>query len=346
VMKAKLSIFLMVFLSACITLPEQESQKNTMMNVQLETMKQRRDVEQIRNDISDLSSEVAAIKKKTDKDISAIKKKSDGAAEAASLNALRESQASLLTQLSQLTREVQMIKGQFEENKYFTNKRDKELSTDKESLSAKASALEKELKEAKTDAEKDRSETKKNIEELKKNLEEAKKELTALSQKKITEAASRAADTSHGDDPQRLYDNAQTDYKEKRYAEGRKKFERLLKDYPEHSLVPNSHFWIGETYYAQNKYEDAILSYENLLKKYPDNEKAVPGMLKQGYAFAALGDKKTAKVILERLIEKAPKSKEAELAEKKIAELFTKAKTPAASDSSKSSAKGKTKKKQ
>ena len=45
-------------------------------------------------------------------------------------------------------------------------------------------------------------------------------------------------------------------------------------------------------------------------------------MLKQAYAFIDIGDKKTGKVILERIIEKYPQSAEAELAEKKIAEIL------------------------
>ena len=47
-------------------------------------------------------------------------------------------------------------------------------------------------------------------------------------------------------------------------------------------------------------------------------------MLKQAYSFIDMGDRKTGKVILERVIEKYPTSKEAELAEKKIAEVLAK----------------------
>jgi tol-pal system protein YbgF len=88
--------------------------------------------------------------------------------------------------------------------------------------------------------------------------------------------------------------------------------------------VPNAYFWIGEAYYADKKYEDAILSYETLLRKHPMHEKARGAMLKQAYAFIELGDKKTGKVILEKVMEKYPKSHEANLAEKKIAEMLSK----------------------
>ena len=51
-------------------------------------------------------------------------------------------------------------------------------------------------------------------------------------------------------------------------------------------------------------------------------------MLKQAYSFIDIGDKKTGKVILERVIEKYSQSAEAELAEKKIAEILHSKKKP------------------
>mgnify|MGYP000117791388 CR=1 FL=1 len=47
-------------------------------------------------------------------------------------------------------------------------------------------------------------------------------------------------------------------------------------------------------------------------------------MLKQAFAFVEMGDKKTGKVLLEKVMEKYPNSREADLAEKKIAELLSK----------------------
>jgi tol-pal system protein YbgF len=117
------------------------------------------------------------------------------------------------------------------------------------------------------------------------------------------------------------------DFKEKRYAEARQKFDTFIREFPKNPLVPNSYYWIGESYYAEKKYEDAILSYETVIKKYSNDNKVKAAMLKQGFAFIELGDKKTGKVILERLIEKYPRSAEAEMAEKKIAEILSKGTT-------------------
>ena len=62
-------------------------------------------------------------------------------------------------------------------------------------------------------------------------------------------------------------------------------------------------------------------SYETLLKKYPDSDKTSGALLKQGSAFLEIGDKKTGKAILDKLIHKYPDSKDAGLAQKKLAEI-------------------------
>ncbi|MEW6117200.1 MAG: tol-pal system protein YbgF [Nitrospirota bacterium] len=294
--------------AGCATTSDFDALRNDTTNVQVETLNQKREIAQIKSSLSDIS-----------RDLSALKDQGFGA--------IRESQSSLLTQTSDLSKEIQILKGRFDESKYFMDKSMKELLAEKDVQQARMTSLENEIKELKARLGSLSSE----VADIKKSpaaAESAKQPEAASAEQKT--AAPAPADTAAPDkelpdkrNPQRFYDDAQIDLKEKRYAEAREKFEKFAQGFPKHTLAPNAVFWIGETYYAEKKYEDAILSYESFLKQYADHDKARGAMLKQAYAFIELGDRKTGKVILERIIEKYPRSTEAELAEKKIAEVLS-----------------------
>lgn len=283
-MKRLFIITLITFglLSGCVSTSEMNSLKSTVANLQYESLSHKKDIE--------------TQKKRQDESISEINKLRE---RFESIYALRESQSNLLSQTSDFSKELQNIKGRFDENKYFLDKTLKEIASERELQQAKIAALEKEIKELK---------------ELRSKITEKQ------------EDAPKKTDTPEEDasqkDAQSLYDDAQIDFKDKKSAQARQKFEKFIKENPNHTLASNSQFWIGETYYSEKKYEDAILAYETFIKKYPKHEKIKSAMLKQGYSFIELGDRKTGKLILERLIERYPRTTEAELSEKKIAELL------------------------
>lgn len=258
-----------IIATGCASTSDIDSLKNSVAHLQIETLRQKKEIESL---------------KEQSKEITKLRDRFD------SVYAIRESQTNILTQTSDFSKELQIMKGRFEEYRHQMEKTIKEMNAEKELQNAKIAALEKEMKQIKdkpTDAEKQKDEPK---------------------------------DVSQDD--QQLYDDAQIDFKEKRYASARQKFEKFIKDNPEHKLASNSYFWIAETFYNEKKYEDAIFAYETFIKKYPKHDKIRVAMLKQGYSFVELGDKKTGKVILERLIERYPRTQEAELAEKKISEIL------------------------
>jgi tol-pal system protein YbgF len=297
-LRAIISVVSAAFLLGGCATSDMDNLRNDIRNLQIESLGQRKDINNMKADISSIKEN--------------------------SLGSVRESQSSILNQTSDLSREVQILKGRFDENKYYADKSIKELLTERELQNAKIASLENEMKELKN-----------------KLIAPAdKKEQPPVQDKagnketpdSAAKPSDKPADTT---DAQQLYDNGQIDFKEKKYAAARQKFEKFIKDNSQHQLVPNAQFLIGEAYYAEKKFEDAILAYESVLKKYSSHEKARAAMLKQGYAFIELGDKKTGKVILEKLIEKYPRSKEAELAEKKIAEILEKKSSPSKTDAKK-----------
>jgi tol-pal system protein YbgF len=274
-------------LFGCATGSEMETTKSNLAQLQVQSAGRDREIAQLKEQMTTIQ-----------KDLN-------------SFTAIKESQSNLLSQTSDYSKDLQSLRGRFDENKYFMDKTIKDLTSEIELQKARVTALENQLKEGKGQSATDTKET-------------AKPSVSSING---SPATNTEVEQKGPDSAAKLYDEAHIALKQKRYADARKMFERFVKDYPKESLTPNSYFWIGETYYANKKYEDAILAYEDYLKKYPKHEKVKGAMLKQGYSFLELGDRKTGKVILETLIEKYPKSNEADLARKKLKELAS-AKTP------------------
>lgn len=262
------------------------------------------DFDSLRNDVNTLKRETFELRKETSdlrKDINSLKEQSTGVVKEESFNAIRESQTMLLSRISDLSKDLQVLSGRFEESKFFMDKSLKEWNTERELLRGQINSLEARLKEL--------------------NDKIARLSAEKPSQKADEEKIPEKVTVEKSEEPLKAYEQAYELYKEKKYREARDRFNKFLKDFPKNDLADNAQFWIGETYYAEKDFEGAILAYETVIKNYPQSEKLPGAMLKQGMAFLELGDKKTAKVIFERLIEKFPDSKEAETAKKKKTEL-------------------------
>jgi tol-pal system protein YbgF len=95
-------------------------------------------------------------------------------------------------------------------------------------------------------------------------------------------------------------------------------FRALIKRYPKSEHADNAQFWIGEIYYREKWYEKAILEYQKVVEKYAKGNKVAAALLKQGFSFYNLKDKANTRLILQELIKKYPKSKEAQIAQKKL----------------------------
>lgn len=276
-------VFSLIVMSGCVSTSDFDAMKA--------------DINQLRRDSSELKKGVAALKEQT-----------TGTVKEDSFNAIRESQASLYSQVAEQSKEVQILQGRFDENKFFIDKALKESSIERELLRSQISNLEKRIKE------------------LSERLAKLSETGSSAAQKPSADGEDSPPEKaipqkSLDDEPAKAYDAAYTLLKEKQFKEAREKFAAFIKRFPKDGLAGNAQFWIGESYYAEKDFESAILAYETLIKNYSHNEKIPGALLKQGLSFAEIGDKKTARVILDKLIEKYPDSREAALAKKKKAEL-------------------------
>lgn len=296
---------LLLYLVGCATTSELDAVKNNVANIQSEVYNQRRDIAELKRVLSD-----------TNRDVSLLKDRTEGVVKEYSLIAIRDSLSNIITQISDLSKELQTLKGRFEENKYFMDKTVREHFSEREVILAKIISLENEIKDAKS-----------KLAQLSMTLEKIEKRELPQEIAKVPERTEKKPEFE-SKDPIKIYDGAQLAFKERRYEEARILSDRLIKDFPNHPLAPKAYFLIGEAYYGERKYEDAILAYEAFIKKYPAHDLVKEAKLKQAYSFIELGDKKTGKVLLEKIIDRYPDTPEARLAKKKISELSQKAPSP------------------
>lgn len=250
------------FISGCVTTGDFEQLKADVARLNLENSNLRGEIAQLRTRVDKLSADLA------------------------NAAALKEGQLTLIGQTQDYAKELQLLKGRFEENSYQNERKFKELQEKIAELQSKLAQPQPAQPTQPKEPE----------------------------QKKVTQEFQKS--------PKELYDLAHLDIKDKKFSAAREKFQEIVNKHPNFELLPNAYFWIGETYFNEKKYEDAILAYEEFLKKYPKHEKAPGALLKEGLAFMELKDRRTAKVVFEKVIERYPKSKEAEIAQKKIAEIL------------------------
>jgi tol-pal system protein YbgF len=268
----------------------------------------------VRQDVIRLRGENVTIKN----ELNNLKEKVSGAASEESFNVMRQSQAEIQSLLSNASRDIQLLSGRFDENKYFVEKTLKDSAAEMDLIKAQITSIEGQIKDIKgklnaleSPVMQQKESSKEQAKEAEKSIEEPKGE----SQEQVSQSLKPPKDMKA------IYEDAYDTFKKKKYKSAREKFEAFIKEFPNDKLTDNAYFWIAETYYGEKDFEGAILAYETLLKKYPKSEKAPASLLKQGLSFIEIGDKRTGKIILEQLGERYPDSREAELAKKKMEEI-------------------------
>ena len=256
------------------------------------------DTNALRRDISKLQSDSFTMRK----DINDLTGKTAGVAKEESFNAVRQSQAEIQGHLADASRDIQILSGRFDENKYHMEKSFQTATSEIELLKLQISGLEKQIRE------------------LKYSLNGTG--IPGGSEISPPESGQgQLSDDAAPSSKEAKYKEAYDALQGGEYSAARKKFQAFVRDFPKTDLTDNAYFWIAETYYSEKNYEDSILAYETLLKKFPESQKAPGALYKQALSFIEIGDRKTGQLILEQLIAGYPKAREAEFAKKKADEL-------------------------
>lgn len=163
-------------------------------------------------------------------------------------------------------------------------------------------------------------------------IESKKKSESKYSNSKYTNKVIEKNNINHNDKKSKLkkesaskaaYQEAYSLLRENPSA-GMSAFGRFLENYPSSPLAANAHYWMGETWYSRGKYTKAKEHFLVVLKDYKGSNKESDAALKLGYTFAATKEWGYAKQTLRDVIKFFPDTREAELAEKKLAGIRNK----------------------
>ncbi len=80
--------------------------------------------------------------------------------------------------------------------------------------------------------------------------------------------------------PAKMYDQAFSYLQRNDYASAQATFDEFIMAYPNHALVENAKYWLGETYYARDSYSEASRAFARAFKDHPDGQKAPDTLLK------------------------------------------------------------------
>lgn len=100
-------------------------------------------------------------------------------------------------------------------------------------------------------------------------------------------------------------------------------FRAFITDYPQHELVANAQYWLGEALYAQKDYSGATEEFMQVLKNHKGSPKAPGAALKLGYSFYELRQWDFARRTLEDTVRFFPDTNAAKLATNRLERMAT-----------------------
>jgi tol-pal system protein YbgF len=143
----------------------------------------------------------------------------------------------------------------------------------------------------------------------------------AVSPDKKTVIPGRSPGQSGGVLPTEAYNLAYNDYIKGNYDLALVGFQNYTTQFPDTSLSPDAHYWIGQIHYTKKDYRKAIEAFDLVVQKYPKSDAVAKSLLQEGLCYLELGDKARSKTYLRRVVQDYPFSEESKLAKNRLAEL-------------------------
>jgi tol-pal system protein YbgF len=134
-------------------------------------------------------------------------------------------------------------------------------------------------------------------------------------------AASSSAATTDPVAAQAAYDKAFQSIRNGNYAAASREFRAFIQQYPDHALVPNAWYWLGQSYFVTTNYGVALDAFKQLVSQFPQSDKTPDALLKVGYCQIELKQVDAARATLKQVIAKYPGSDSASLAQERLQRL-------------------------
>lgn len=212
----------------------------------------------------------------------------------AQLERFSNAHSQLLTQLQQQLadsqRDIDMLRGQIQENQYQLNQvveRQRNIYQQLDSLGGGASTP------------------------------------TEATQSDNATSSTPSATTNSGQGDEKADYNAAIDIvlNSKDYDKAIVELNNFINNYPKSSYQSNAHFWLGQMYYLKGNKDQAASTFAIVVKNYPKSQKASEAFYKIGLIMQEKGQKDNAKAIYQQVIKQYPNSAGAKLAQKQLAAL-------------------------
>lgn len=117
-----------------------------------------------------------------------------------------------------------------------------------------------------------------------------------------------------------MYQGALQQYRRGSVLLARRAFLDFLSTYPNHPLVPDATYFVGETFETQAP-DSALLRYREVVERFPQSARAPTALYKIGLMAERRNDSATARATYQRLMQQYPRTSEADLARDRLASL-------------------------
>lgn len=119
-------------------------------------------------------------------------------------------------------------------------------------------------------------------------------------------------------DEQAAYEQALNVLREGRYADAAAAYRKFLQTYPNGRYADNAQYWLAETQYVTRQFPQALDEFGKVVNGYSNSVKAPDALLKMGYIHYELGDWKAARENLQAVKQRFPDSTAARLASERL----------------------------
>ncbi len=155
------------------------------------------------------------------------------------------------------------------------------------------------------------------VDELRQTLNSKESEISTLSStlaesKERVEQMQNTMETppppaSNNGDVRGMYEQALNQFYAKRYLEAAQLFTDLTGQFPNHPLVSNCHYWIGESQFQLGNYQEAVEALNRVLQ-FSQSPKKDDALLMLGKSYAQIKRPEEARKAFTRLIQEYPNS--------------------------------------
>lgn len=118
--------------------------------------------------------------------------------------------------------------------------------------------------------------------------------------------------------PEEDYRRAKQDYDRGNLELAKLEFEEYLRLYPDSELAPNAQFWLAECYFKSGDLRRSVEEFRKVYTEFPENVKMADAMLNEAYAHLRLEQNEEAIGLLKRVISEHPVSPAAQSAKIKL----------------------------